>query len=482
MNKILSISILIYLTTSTFYTNAETQWISAVEPNPLTYTEFGQDIAIMGEWLIVGDPMNDDVANNAGAIHVYQDNNGQWSHFQTLYPVLNDDDLNVSLDSDELGSSVDIEINHLTGEIWIVGAALRDDGLNLDNGAVYLYNYVDQGMGQFAFEYQKKIIGESFQINKNFGSSVAINLDYIEETNANEWVLVVGDDSKVYNLQDDSIPPNVTPTATGGVNVYKKNDGIEDTFWVDAVVQTGQIYLNGLTSNDFIGRSVAVDGKTIVVGAPGDDDHDLGSDGFEMGAIHVLTRDGLTQVWACCAVIYPAERIKFGRLGTAVDVIKQPNNNRIILGGAPEDVLPHKGSVYTWFNGLMVQRIEAPLFPGNQGELFGSSLAANGDSYFGTNQLIVGAPRSGNDLGRVHKYVVNPDFDGMNDLYILNDTVVAYNNNVSPWITGRFGSVVTTDGSNHAASSFSTLLGSHRSVYTQEQPIFANGFGSPIQQ
>ncbi len=462
---------------------AETQWISDVEPNPLTFTEFGQGLAVMAGWLVVGDPFNDDVENNAGAIHVYRDSNGQWVHFQTLYPQ--QVDMNDSLLGDELGSSVDIEINHITGEIWIVGAALKDDQLNLDTGAVYLYNFVDQGMGLFEFEFQKKIVGESFLVNTNFGSSVAINLDYIEEIDSNEWVLVVGDDGKFYDLEDDSIPPNVTRTRTGGVNVYKKNDGIADIFWEEATVQTGQIYLNGLTGNDFIGRSVAIDGKFIVAGAPGDDDHDLGTEGIEMGAVHVLTRDGLTQTWACCSIIYPDERIKLGRLGTDVDVIKQPNNNRIILAGAPDGDngnSPPNGSVYAWFNAAMAQRIQAPQFPGVTGEYFGSTLAANGDAYLGTNQLVVGAPRSGDSLGRVHKYVINPEFDGMNDLYLLNETIVAYDNQNSPWNTGRFGTKVATDGRTHAASSRANLVGNHSKVYSQEQPIFASGFGSPFQQ
>lgn len=473
----------LFLACCCFFTasHAVTQWISDIEPNPLEFTEFGEDIAIMNGWLIVGDPFNDDVGNNAGAIHVYQDINGQWTLFQSLYPQ--PVDVNDSLDNDELGSSVAIEENHITGEIWIVGAALRDDELNLDTGAVYLFNYVDQGSGVFAFEFQEKLIGESFLVNTNFGSSVDINLDYIEEIDSNEWVLVIGDDGKYYNLEDDSIPPNVTRTKTGGVNVYKKNDGIFDTNWVEAPVQTGQIYLNGLTGNDFIGRSVAIDGKFIVAGAPGDDDHNLGTDGAEMGAIHILTRDGLTQTWACCSIIYPDNRVRSANFGTSVDVIKQPGNNRVIMGGAPfED--SNIGSVYVWYNGLQVQRLQPQITNQLGGEFFGASISANGDSFLGDSQFIIGSPYSDTDKGIVYQYVRNDSFDGGNDYYLLKDTVVAYDRDDmnSVWNDGRFGTQVATDGRTHAAASRANRVGNHSKVYTQEHPIFINGYESLVQQ
>ncbi len=455
---------------------AETQWVSDVEPNPLTFTEFGEDLAVMEDWLVVGDPRNDDEDTDAGAIHIYKDNMGQWTHFQTIYPVAVD--MNDSLANDQFGSSVDIERNHITGETWVVGATLRDDQLNLDNGAVYLYNLVDQGMGQFAFEFQRKIVGESFQINRNFGTSVALNLDYIQEVDAYLWVLVIGDDTKVYDV-------NGVPSSTGGINVYKKNDGIDNTFWEEETVQLGMQYLDGLTGGDQIGFSVAIDGGTIVAGAPGDDDHSLpGNDGGNMGAIHVFQRDNLTQTWGISGVIYPDYREMNANFGYAVDVIKQPNNNRIIMGGAPFERVNNRplGSAYVWFNGLQVQRLQPQITAGNSGEFYGSTLAANGDTFLGTDQFIVGSPYSNTDSGVVYHYSINPLFDGLNDLYVLSDTVVAYDKANSPWVNGRFGAKVATDGRTHVASSRANLIGNHSKVYSQEHPIFVNGFESMFQQ
>lgn len=455
---------------------AETQWISDIQPNPLVYTGFGDGIANMDDWLVVGDPLNDDLATDAGAIYVYQDNGGQWSLFQTLYPVAAD--INDSLVNDQFGFAVDIERNHQTGEVWIVGSAIKDDDIDLDNGAVYAFNLEDQGGGQFSFVFRKKFIGETL-VTQNFGISIALNYDYIEEIDAHLWVLAIGDDYYRNTVLGQT-------RATGGITIYKKTDGIANTFWEQEPVQIGQIYIDGLSSTDFIGRSVAIDGKTIVAGAPGDDDHALpGQDGVDMGAVHVYQRDNLTQTWACCSIIYPDNRERGAQFGYAVDVIKQPNNNRIIMGGAPYERDGNnqpQGSVYVWFNGLMVQRLQPQLFPGTTGAFFGGSLAANGDAFFGTNQLIIGAPYSEDKRGRIHHYLLNPGFDGFNDLYLVYDTIVAYNRNVVPWDVGQFGFNVTTDGRNHATSSVANRIGNHKSVYTKEYPIFANGFGSNVQQ
>ncbi|TDR22757.1 FG-GAP repeat protein [Marinicella litoralis] len=472
----MKILIVLYLAMLSLWVAAETQWISDVEPNPLTFTEFGKGLAVMEDWLVVGDPFNDDEDTNAGAIHVYKDVNGQWLHSQTLYPVAVD--MNDSLANDEFGSSVDIERNHITGETWIVGATVKDDQLNLDNGAVYLYNLVDQGMGQFAFEFQKKIVGENFQINRNFGTSVAINLDYIPEVDANLWVLVIGDDTKVYEV-------NGTPSSTGGINVYKKTDAIGNTFWEEETVQLGMQYLDGLTGGDQIGFSVAIDGGTIVAGAPGDDDHALpGTDGGNMGAIHVFQRDNLTQTWGIAGIIFPDNRERTANFGYSVDVIKQPNNNRIIMGGAPFERVNNSpvGSVYVWFNSLQVQRLQPQVTAGNSGEFYGSTLAANGDAFLGTNQFIVGSPYSNTDQGLVYHYMINPLFDGLNELYLLKDTTVAFDNSINPWTNGRFGSKVATDGRTHVARSRANLVGNHSKVYSQEYPIFTNGFESMFQQ
>ncbi|WP_154222271.1 FG-GAP repeat protein [Marinicella rhabdoformis] len=443
---------------------ADTEWVNDLQPTPLTFSGYGDGMAIMDEWMAVGDPLNDDQDTDAGAVYIYNNSSGQWLLYQTLYA----DDAGLR---DELGSSVDIERKHDTGELWVVASALKDDDVNLDNGAVYAWHLDDMGV----FVQQEKFTGVNL-ISQNFGSSIALNYDYISEIDAELWVLVVGDDFKRHQVMGQT-------RATGGVTVFKKLAGPGHQ-WEEEPVQTGMAYLDTLTSVDQIGHSVSIDGSTIIAGAPGDDDHTLpNNDGTDMGAIHVLTRDNLTQTWSCCGIAYPDYRERSAQFGYDVEVIKQPNNNRIIMATAPYEKDQNnrpKGSAYVWFNSLQVQRIEPQIQTGTSGEFFGGSIAANGDEYFGSTELLIGSHFSNNQKGRIYHYSINPNYDGISDdLYLLKEQIVAHNRDQSPWDVGQFGFHVSTDGKNHATSSVANRVGNHKSVYTAELPIFKNGFQAP---
>jgi len=459
--------ILILVLLVSFSTSADNQWINPLQPSPLTFTGYGDGIANMGQWLVVGDPLNDDIDIDTGAVYVYQNQNGEWLLYQTLYA--NDADAR-----DEFGSVVDIEIYHPTGETWIVVSALRDDEGGLDNGAVYAFQLDMNG----DFTQYNKFLGESNTISQNFGTSIAINYDYISEVDAKLWILAIGDDYKrlPYGPNDPNAGSN---HATGGVDIYKKLEGLDNQFWEKEIVQMGLAYLDGLDTFDFIGKSVSVEGKYMLAGAPGDDSHELGTDGIDTGAIHFLVRDHLTQSWTCCGIVKAPNLDRSARFGEDVEVIKQPGSNRVLMASAPfEDAGTNvqKGAVYVYYNSAFVQKLEPTNTDGGQGQQFGAAIAANGDEFYGSTELLVGAPFSEDKKGRIYHYTINPDFDGSNDFYIKKGDIVAFNRDEYPWDTGQFGINVSTDGLNHATSSKSNYIGNHKSVYTKESPIFINGF------
>ncbi|HPQ87900.1 MAG TPA: FG-GAP repeat protein [Gammaproteobacteria bacterium] len=466
VKKLLCTFLLLLFTMST---SAQTEWISAVEPNPLTDNGFGDGLANMGKWLVVGDPQDDTNVNNGGAVHVYQDVNGQWQLFQTLHA----DDAE---SNDKLGTAVDIEVKHDTGETWIAASAINDDDAGTDKGAVYLFELDVNNTGLFI--QQKKLNGGAS--SANFGISLAMNYDYVEEIDAYLWVLAVGDD--YFNRPD---PIGGGTHNTGTVFIYKKNAGIGNNLWEEEPIQVSQSFLDSLDFSDRFGASVSVDGIYVLAGTPNYDRHDLGTDGIDVGAVFLLYRSGLTMTWECCTIVTTPTPIRSANFGTDAEVIKQPGNNIIIMGGSPleKDINNRQiGSVDVWFNGGHVQKLYPPIIAGGAGEHFGASLAANGDEFFGSTKMLVGAPFSEDHKGIVYEYRLNPDYDGMNDFYILNQTIVGTNRTSYPWDFGRFGTNISTDGRSHTASSDSNYIGSHRRVLTQETPIFANGFGSPIQQ
>ncbi|MEZ5471905.1 MAG: hypothetical protein R3E90_09010 [Marinicella sp.] len=445
--------------------SAEIEWPINIEPNPLTDNGFGNGVANLDEWLVIGDTQNDDQASNAGAIHVYQNVNGQWLPYQTLYA----DDAE---SNDQLGSAVAIERNHLTGEVWIMGSALNDDDSGPDQGAVYAFERDVNG----DFIQQDKFVGTSS--SNNFGVSIALNYDYVEDIDAYLWVLVVGDDTM---RRPDPIGGGTH--TTGGMTIYKKSGGLP---WEEEPVQSGAAFFQALDSFDKWGASVSVDGIFIAAGAPGYDIHDVNNPQIDVGAVFYAFRDNLTQTWSCCSIILADQPQAGANLGAAVEIIKQPGSNFSIFAGAPlekPDMSNRQvGAVHVWQNTGYVEKLLPSVIVGGQGEHFGSTIAANGDDYFGTTELLVGAPFSNDRKGRVYLFSKNLNYNGNNGLYLEKQQIVGSDTNSYPWDFGQFGTLVSTDGRNHVATSASNYIGSHRRVTTKEYPIFVNGFETAFQQ
>ncbi|VAW47755.1 hypothetical protein MNBD_GAMMA02-1619, partial [hydrothermal vent metagenome] len=293
---------------------ASEQWANAASPDPLNYSGFGDAIAVLDNWMVIGDPENDDMATDGGAVHVYDNSQGQWQLFDTLYAENADN-------FDAFGSAVAIERLHNTGEIWIMASALGDDDApGNDIGAVYGFQMVDG----LSFTYDGvKLFGDS--LSRNFGTSLALNYDYVEDIGTFLWVLVVGDEF-AHQYIDPDFPNNGT-RSTGGVTIFKRSGGLP---WERELVQ-GLPPLGDSFAR--LGTSVATDGIFIVAGAPFLDNNALGNDGVDQGGVYVYARSGITQTWNCCSIVR-ANTTRGARFGFSVDVAKQFNENVYIYAGA----------------------------------------------------------------------------------------------------------------------------------------------------
>ncbi len=124
-------------------------------------------------------------------------------------------------------------------------------------------------------------------------------------------------------------------------------------------------------ANDFLGSSVAVDGDTAVVGAPGDDG--------QKGAVYVFTRSG--DSWTQTAKLTASDGAAGDSLGDSVAV-----DGDTIVAGAPFDDVganPEQGSVYTFARtGLAVRQETAKLTAsdGTTTDLLGDSVAVEGNT------------------------------------------------------------------------------------------------------
>ncbi len=205
---------------STIY--KETQ--SSSSSDGATNDAFGSDVAINGNYAIIGAPFKDvSSVTNRGAAYVFKNTAGTWTQMSVL---LN----STGLASDEFGSCVTIN-----GNKAVVSALYKDYGGHTNVGEVEVFNNTGA-----AWTFEKKIQDPSPADNNYFGKSISLFGDY----------LVIGAPGKLVG----------TNTRQGKVFIYKRSG----TDW---------LYFNEITAsdgetNDEFGTSVDIDGNRVVVGAP----------------------------------------------------------------------------------------------------------------------------------------------------------------------------------------------------------------------
>ena len=198
-------------------------------PSPTADDEFGYAVAIDGDTAVVGMPGDDDGTSlNVGAAFVFtSDSSGTWSQVAKLRAS----DPNAQ---DRFGLSVAVHEDTSNGDTIVVGAPHHSSS----RGAVYVFTEPSDGWASTSTA--AKLTASDRADDDEFGDSVAVDGDTV----------VVG-------AHNNNAAYVFTRPATGWAN------------------DTETLKLSGSGSSSF-GRSVAIDGDTIVVGAIGQDD-DRGS-------------------------------------------------------------------------------------------------------------------------------------------------------------------------------------------------------------
>ena len=193
-------------------------------------TQISSAVAAYGEYVVIGDKNNDNVANDAGIVNVYKkDLDGSLSLFRTLTA-------SNATSYDYFGQSVAIYGNYI-----VVGAS----GIN----SSYLYKInADSTISELS------ILTDEDNSASNFGYSLAIDGEYI----------VVG----AYSTYGSS-------SSEGAVYLYKINND-------DTTTQMTTIKAADAQGYDYFGYSLDISGDKIVIGA-------YGVDGIEtdIGAAYV---------------------------------------------------------------------------------------------------------------------------------------------------------------------------------------------------
>lgn len=231
---------------------------------------FGASLSIEGDRIVVGASAED---GNRGAIYVFNRNGTSWTQVAKLAP--NDSDFV------RFGWSVDIDGNYIV-------AGSPSHGVN-SVGAAYIFFFNGSAWGQ-----QAKLIHSDPSIFEYFGTSVAIDGDYVV-VGSPEATTSVGRSGMAYVFQRSGTtwpqqfqlrPSTFEVSAEFGISVdihgenivigsYKSNNngieaGIAFVFTRFGNVWNQQVKLHALNGQDrsSFGYSVSISSNHILVGAP----------------------------------------------------------------------------------------------------------------------------------------------------------------------------------------------------------------------
>lgn len=164
--------------------------------------------------------------------------------------------------------------------------------------------------------------------------------------------------------------------ASGSIYLYERTEGSSWQFRQKAIASDGK-------ANDFFGASVALEGDTLVVGAAGNDVR-----GIDAGAAYVFRRDAAGR-WRQTAKLHGVESLAHDRFGSSIGL----SGNRVAISARDDDSMGvNSGSVYIFErSGTGEWRQNSRLLPPleEDRQYFGWSISLRGD------RLAVGAKGDG---------------------------------------------------------------------------------------
>ena len=240
---------------------------------------FGWSVSLSGDVAVIGAIGVDDNGANSGSAYVFRfdPDTSEWVEEQKL--LASD-----GAGGDFFGQSVAVE-----GDMAIIGAnghddACRDDPI-CDSGAAYVFRY-DQKTSTW-IETQKLIASDAMW-QDSFGDSVALFDD----------LLVIG----AHSTDDNGFN-------SGSAYVFRLDP--KTSTWIEEQ----KLLASDGAGGDQLGRSVAVDGQRIIVGAYHHDDV-----GEDQGAAYIFHYDAKTAQWFQQHELLPNPNAWTGRFGWSVAI------------------------------------------------------------------------------------------------------------------------------------------------------------------
>ena len=354
---------------------------------------FGAGLALVHDTLAVGAPFEassatgvnenskqgDNSAPNSGAVYLYTITNGTWTQ-QAYVKASNTEALDgggggVALGGSTLAGGAPFEDSSAKG---LNGNA--DDNGAADSGAVYIFTKANGVWTQQAY-----VKASNTEASDSFGGPIALAGDLLAVGASSE-------DSKATGINGDENDNGAFNS--GAVYVFSRTNGS----WA----QEAYVKASNTEARDGFGWNVALDGDTLVVGAPGEDSSATGFNGdqgnnnaADSGAVYVFTRGN--GGWTQQAYLKASNTGAGDRFGSSVALA----GNTLVVGAPSEaskatgingDESDNNASnsgaayVFTRANGVWTQQAYIKASNSEAGDSFGGRVALSGET------LIVGAP------------------------------------------------------------------------------------------
>jgi hypothetical protein len=242
------------------------QFLQSPDGGSFGQADFGASVAVSGDTLVIGAPLDGRVVSRSGAVFVYRLGFSGW----LLEAVLKAS--NADLD-DDFGDSVAID-----GDTIVVGARREDGGATgpgssapgpgdhsqPGSGAAYVFRRSGTSWTQEAY-----LKASNTGQNDGFGQSLAISGDTIAVGAEGEDSAATGVNGSSPGQDDNSM------ASAGAVYVFHRTG----TDWA----QEAYVKASNPGRFDSFGGSVALSADTLVVGAEGEDSAATGVDGVAPG-------------------------------------------------------------------------------------------------------------------------------------------------------------------------------------------------------
>ena len=366
--------------------------------------EFGYAVAIDGDTAVVGMPGEDNPDNSGAAFVFTRDSSGTWSQVAKLRAS----DPNAQ---DRFGLSVAVHEDTSNGDTIVVGAPHHSSS----RGAVYVFTEPSDGWTSTSTA--AKLTASDRTDDDEFGDSVAVDGDtvvvgahnnnaaYVFTRPATGWV----NDTETLKLSGSGRSSFGRSVAIDGDTIVVGAIGQDDdrgsafvfikpaTGWANSPgTEVANLTAYSRNKDDRFGRSVAIDGDTIVVGAYGNDSN--------RGSAHVFTKPDTG--WASSpgtetAKLTASVRNAEDHFGQSVAV----DGDTVVIGADGLNNDENPGSAYAFTkpeSGGWADSTEAAKLTGSgtaNGDRFGLSVAVAGVT------VMVGANGQGsNSQGAAYLY------------------------------------------------------------------------------